>query len=253
MLNELLFSTFYKVVDPLHKLTSSLIPERFFSFSDRLFISDAGLTDPQQMKQHLLSQLVDIQTPDAIGIWPFAPGIWALIGLSIIVILSLMLFRHYKLLNRYRVVALKINHDLRVVYNKSDKSIIALQSYIHDVLTLLKQVTFTAYPKQRAEVAGYPSNNFIQLLFDNLPQSRKHFSIEKIQIPEQLLYGKPDNIDFSVAMFERFAQTWITQHKKNTPIKLQNSIQKNSAINTNKTTHNKINNSGLTEAKHVSV
>lgn len=190
--------------------TSTLV----LSISARLASANAGLTDPQHIKQQLLSQLVDVQTPAPIGLWPFAPGIWAMIFLCLIAISCFVVFRYYKRQNRYRSIALQINNNLRITYNKSSKDVAALQQYIHDGLTLLKQVTFTAYPKQRTDIAGYSSNEFIELLLNNLPNGNKHFAIDKIKIPEQLLYGKPENIDFSVVMFERFVQTWITQHNR---------------------------------------
>lgn len=192
-------------------ITSTLI----LGFNSRLTFANAGLTDPQHIKQQLLSQLVDVQTPVPIGLWPFAPGVWAMIILGLVAISCLVVFCYYKRKNRYRAIALQRNDDLRVAYNKSPKDVAALQQYIHGELTLLKQVTFTAYPKQRADIAGHSSNEFIALLLANLPNSNKHFVLEKMRIPEQLLYGKPESIDFSVVMFERFVQTWISQHSRN--------------------------------------
>lgn len=198
-----------------HKKLSIITSTLVLSISSRLASANAGLTDPQQIKQQLLSQLVDVQTPAPIGLWPFAPGVWAMIFICLASISCWVVFRYYKRQNRYRAIALQIHDDLRITYNKSAKDVAALQQYIHDGLTLLKQVTFTAYPKQRADIAGYSSNQFIELLLNNLPNGDKHFAIDKIRIPEQLLYGKPENIDFSVVMFERFIQTWINQHNRN--------------------------------------
>lgn len=198
-----------------YKKLSIIASTLVLSINSRLTFANAGLTDPQQIKQQLLSQLVDVQTPAPIGLWPFAPGVWAMIFLCLVAISCLVIFLYYKRQNRYRAMALQISNDLRTTYNTSPKDVAALQQYVHDKLTLLKQVTFTAYPKQRADIAGYSSNEFIELLLANLPNSNKHFVLEKIRIPEQLLYGKPESIDFSVIMFERFVQTWINQHSRN--------------------------------------
>lgn len=197
----------------IHKKLS-IITALALSITSKLAFANAGITDPQHIKQQLLSQLADVQTPPPIGLWPLAPGVWAALFVCLVAISCIVVFVYYKRQNRYRSIALHINNDLRITYNKSPKDVSALQQYIHDELTLLKQVTFTAYPKQRADIAGYSSNAFIELLLNNLPNDNKHFAIEKISIPEQLLYGKPENIDFSVVMFERFVQTWINQHNR---------------------------------------
>lgn len=218
ILHNLLFSTVGRVRPYIrqqtHKKLSIITATLTLGVTSQLASANGGLTDPQQIKQQLLSQLVDVQAPTPIGLWPFAPGVWAMIFMCLMVIFCVVVFRYYKHQNRYRVMALQINNDLRATYTNSSKDVVALQKYILDGLTLLKQVTFTAYPKQRADIAGYSSNEFIALLLNNLPNSNKHFDINKIKIPEQLLYGKPENIDFSVTMFERFVQTWINQHNR---------------------------------------
>ena len=218
ILHNLLFSAVGharpNIKQQMHKKLSIITSTLTLGVTSQLASANSGLTDPQQIKQQLLSQLVDVQTPAPIGLWPFAPGVWVTIFICLVAIACLVVFRYYKRQNRYRSIASHINNDLRITYNKSAKDVAALQQYIHDGLTLLKQVTFTAYPKQRADIAGYSSNEFIELLLNNLPNGHKHFAIEKIRIPEQLLYGKPENIDFSVVMFERFVQTWINQHNR---------------------------------------
>lgn len=78
-----------------------------------------------------LADLRDIHMPDAISIWPLAPGWYLLAGLMLLLLVSLYSYYHYwKKHKRYRKQALK---HLSCIYREQDQT-----AFLHAVAELIK-------------------------------------------------------------------------------------------------------------------
>lgn len=81
-----------------------------------------------------LSDLRDIALPEAPGIWPFAPGLWALIGLCVMVGIALSFWAwQRRKQNGYRRAGLQLLANTATTY---------------EVSVLLKRVALAVYPRE---------------------------------------------------------------------------------------------------------
>lgn len=81
-----------------------------------------------------LNNLRDIALPEAPGLWPFAPGLWACIGLASLLGIALV----------WRVW----NHWRRNRYRRAGLLLLANASTNYEVSVLLKRVALAVYPRE---------------------------------------------------------------------------------------------------------
>ena len=190
---------------------------------------------PQQVspqEQELLAQLNDLALPEKIGLWPLAPGIWITLVLFIVIVASaLFLVIHNIKRQAYRRAASKKQHKI-VKHYKLEKSSLQqsnedehriqmnklYQDTVRELLNLLKQTYFTAYPTKRDSVAGHYGTEFISKLRNMLTDQHRQQAWSKVHIDSDYLY-KPASTLSNVKVFENmisqldsFSQNWISYH-----------------------------------------
>lgn len=146
-----------------------------------------------------LAELRDIHLPEAISIWPLAPGWWLLILLTTVGLgISLALWLRYHRSRLYRRQALQQLMRIKVSGSVEASALMAL----------LKQTVDTAYPQR-----GYSSlslQKFLQLLEHSCPGTQ--FIQSKVDL-EAALYTSQATLDAAEAQrLLESAKLWITRH-----------------------------------------
>jgi hypothetical protein len=137
--------------------------------------------DPEQIP------LRDLYLPEAVGLWPFAPGWWILIALAVAGLAYLLRKQIQKWRrNAARRLALRELNRVRAEFEKGA-----------DALTLGKELSelvrrsMLAYAP-RAEVAGLTGDRWLEWLDQNLED--KPFTKGAGKNLESLPYRRPENI-----------------------------------------------------------
>lgn len=107
--------------------------------------------------QDPLAQLRDIHLPEAVGLWPLAPGWWLLIALLIgaIVVGTIYLRRRHQS-NAFKRQAINQLHALEAIREQDGLA------YVQQLNALLKQTALSVHP--RADVAGLSGQQWLQYL-----------------------------------------------------------------------------------------
>mgnify|MGYP003664734591 CR=1 FL=1 len=144
-----------------------------------------------------LEQLRDLQLPDAIGLWPPAPGWWLLIWLG------LKLYR-YRQRNRYRRQALQELARL----GQSDLKQQQPQQWLQQLNQLLRRAALAAYPA--AQVAPLSGTAWVEFLYSSsrLEGFRQPLGCSLASGPYQ------PKIAVDAEALQQLAQQWIRQHRE---------------------------------------
>lgn len=133
-----------------------------------------------------LSRLRDILVPNAPPMWPPALGVWVLLGLVLLALLtvgwrSAMLWR-------------------RNAYRRAGLALLSKAQTAHEVSVLLKRVALVAFPRE--QVASLYGEEWVAFLARTCPRS--DFS--------KLLAVEAGHVDISA--LSEIARIWITMHKR---------------------------------------
>ena len=146
------------------------------------------------MNPEILAQLKDIQTPEAVGIWPLAWGWWAVIILTVLAIISIIVAfvkRHRLLKAKKQALALMASYKTLDARKK-----------VAAVNDLLKRVNL-AY-QNRQDIAELSGNSWA----DWLNQHDKNIQIDAELLT--LIY-QPNCTDEAADLFYLQAKQWINK------------------------------------------
>ncbi|MBM7073098.1 DUF4381 domain-containing protein [Shewanella sp. 202IG2-18] len=110
-----------------------------------------------------LAQLKDIQTPDAIGVWPLAIGYWVALVIAILAIVGLIYF--YKKNKQQSLVKKAALSELNQIEIQNT------QEFAVQINAILKRAALS-YLK-REQVAAIDGENWYQFLDSTLTESKK--------------------------------------------------------------------------------
>lgn len=149
-----------------------------------------------------LAQLKDIHLPDAIGWWPLAPGWYAIITLSIVLILVLATYAYrqhrYALAKKQALLLLaRYQDDYEKEHNTATSSA--------QISELLRRVALVYYP--RTEVASLHGDAWVQFL--NQTSKSVDFNGVRALLLDAPFKASDNNIDLN-PLFTH-AKLWIKQ------------------------------------------
>lgn len=154
-----------------------------------------------------LEQLRDLQLPDAVGLWPPAPGWWllAVLSLGVLFWLGRTLYRRWRT-NRYRKQALRELTQL----GQSELRQQQPQQWLQQLNQLLRRTALTAYPPQA--VAPLSGTAWVDFLYQTsqLEGFRQGAGVCLADGPYQPL--RQDSLDSDT--LQRLARQWIRTHKR---------------------------------------
>ncbi|MDQ2993628.1 MAG: DUF4381 domain-containing protein [Pseudomonadota bacterium] len=111
------------------------------------------------MNDSLLQQLPDIDLPAPIGIWPLAPGWYAVIALVVIflIMIACYLIQRARRLRPRKLILQKLA-DLQQRYARESDAV----AFAAEISALLRKATLIAFP--RREVAGLQGQQWLDFL-----------------------------------------------------------------------------------------
>lgn len=152
-----------------------------------------------------LAQLKDIHLPEPIGIWPPAPGWYALAVLLLLLVMALMMA-----LRRSYVQGLPKRQALRLLQQYEQEHKLGKKDALicARVSELLKRVALAYFPRQ--QVAGLKGEQWIAFL----NQTAKNVDFHKVyvELVEMPYYGGENNRDLSLLF--QMSREWIRQRRK---------------------------------------
>ncbi|RYV02129.1 DUF4381 domain-containing protein [Shewanella sp. OPT22] len=149
-----------------------------------------------------LAQLKDIQTPDAIGVWPLAIGYWVALVIAILAIIGLIYF--YKKNKQQSLVKKAALSELNQMELKTT------QEFAVQINAILKRAALS-YLK-REQVAAIDGENWYQFLDSTLTESQKG----QFKALLNQRYSKQDLSNEQKQQLKTLAILWI---KKSLPLK----------------------------------
>lgn len=161
------------------------------------------------ISQQALAQLKDIHLPEAIGLWPLAPG-WYLLGLLVIGIVTIIAYsiRTRQKLGQPKREALRQLAKFKHLYEQDGNSPLAAAR----ISELLKRVALVYFPRQR--VASLQGLSWVGFLTD----TGKNLNFEQVQNDLLALPYYPveheasKNADLSTLF--TLSSMWIKQRRK---------------------------------------
>lgn len=151
-----------------------------------------------------LSELADIHLPEAVGIWPLAPGWWLVIAvlLALAVWAVILLRRHLHRL-RLRRHALEELDRCRRILERSTGNGQTTVDYVNAVNAVLRRVALTHFP--RRTVAGLTGERWVEFL-------RSHGNLQGLdaRTAEALSQGRfARRCDVDPDVLQQLARQWI--------------------------------------------
>ncbi len=170
--------------------------------------------------------LRDIHLPDPVGLWPLAPGWWALLLLVLFIsAASVFYIRRKRLASAYRREALNALNQLTESYksqeathiNNHSQLIVLKKEYLEKSNTLLKRTALTAYPQAtRLSVAAFTGEQWTGFLYMHCPALSKHTAITEHELADLLKASyqrAPAEIaSVSLNALHDLARYWILHH-----------------------------------------
>lgn len=117
-----------------------------------------------------LSQLADIHLPDAVSIWPLAPGWWLVIVLILAGLcwLGFQSIQKFILNRRLQTAQSELEKSIQTyretIKNKNDDQNKAGLDYLYAVNTVLNRVALYTDPKHSREIAKLTGNHWLEYL-----------------------------------------------------------------------------------------
>ncbi|MFT5084081.1 MAG: hypothetical protein ACI9Y1_002133 [Lentisphaeria bacterium] len=178
--------------------------------------------DAAQQKQALLAQLHEIKTPTEISWWPPAIGWWVILAI-VLISTYFAASRLIRALRRkaYRKFALRTLDQINQQAHTGDANALSANekaqitvTVVKQVMTLLKQTFFTAYPYSRKKIAGIQGHTWLNMLSATCNKSLHFSSLEGFI--EQALYHNVYNTSFTddeqLNHLLDSTHTWIKAH-----------------------------------------
>lgn len=155
---------------------------------------------PVNPTQNILEQLNDIQTPEAIGLWPLAPGWWLLIISSILlIVISAYLIVQYHKKRKQKRQALKALNNLP---EDSDAA---------QLNTLLKRACLAYFPLEM--IANKAGEQWISFLTACLPEKKQHAFKQRYQAQYQASF-LPEQTAADKSLVKQWLQSALPPNKK---------------------------------------
>jgi hypothetical protein len=156
--------------------------------------------------QDPLAELRDIHLPDAVSLWPPAPG-WWLIGL---LLLSALVLVAYQLWRRHQRRAYRRGGDaeLQALYASWQKTR-DTQVFLQNLNALLKRVALRSFPA--TDVAALSGASWTLFLDQNYPGSDT-----PVFAGSALEFGPyaPSVADVDVTLLHEVCQRWVLKHRE---------------------------------------
>ncbi|MGI9286036.1 MAG: DUF4381 domain-containing protein [Pseudomonadales bacterium] len=158
------------------------------------------------MEQNPLDQLRDIHLPEAVGMWPLAPGWWLLLALCLLA-LVLLVWQIYTRQRdtRYRKLAVA---ELEVHYQNFQHSE-ELADYISASQEILRRVALHRYADRRAAIAPLSGSAWISFLDSCI--DKELFSAKFGEALNEANYQRSPVIEPNE--LHRSTLYWLRQHK----------------------------------------
>ena len=157
-------------------------------------------------EQDPLAQLRDIHMPEAVSIWPPAPG-WWLLAIVIIVGITYLTYRiiRHKRDNRYRKLALAQLAKIDLTTRDSAQ-------FLQQLNRLLKQTALAAAPT--TNVAGLSGQHWLHFLDQTANTSAFSEGIGKVLMHGPYQQDADSSIDhsFDKQALKELVHNWIRQH-----------------------------------------
>ena len=157
-------------------------------------------------QQDPLAQLRDIHLPDAVSLWPLAPGWWLLLTLCSLVIGFLVwLALKRKRDKRYRTLAVA---ELEASYQNFQRSN-DTSAYIMSSQEILRRTALYRYADRRASIAPLHGNKWIRFLDSCIDQQL--FASTFGQALDEAHYQRATAVE--AAELHRSALYWLRHHE----------------------------------------
>lgn len=156
--------------------------------------------------QDPLAQLRDIHLPEAVGLWPLAPGWWLLIALLLGALIAggVYLRRRHKS-NDFKREAIRQLHQLAAIREQDSLA------YVQQLNALLKQTALTVHP--RADVASLSGQQWLLYLDQHSNNDDNHFVDGVGQCLADAPY-RPQLATEQLLGLQQLAERWIKQQPK---------------------------------------
>lgn len=198
------------------------------------------ITQITPQEQALIAKLVDIETPEPIGLWPFSVAIWGIILFLVAScgVATYYFFRQHTQ-NNYKRIALAELGKIRDAYTTTPITDASIEQLFRQTNTLLKRCCFTANPNLRHILSRQWGASFYEFLLENLnfhdQKDRDTWKPELFATWEKLsLYAGSEinNRDYEpiIDRYFEFTEHWIKRHKRNNLFKLKNNKQNSTPI-----------------------
>lgn len=152
--------------------------------------------------QDPLAQLRDIRLPDAVGLWPLAPGWWLLIIVALgALIAGVIYLRRRHRGNAFKREAIKQLQQLDAVRERDGLA------YVQQLNALLKQTALTVHP--RANVASLSGKQWLHYL-DQHSSGQNDFVNGAGQCLADAPY-RPQLASAELQALRQLAEQWIKQ------------------------------------------
>ncbi len=152
-----------------------------------------------------LAQLRDIHLPDAVGVWPPAPGWWILGALLLCCLTAagLWLRRRY-LRDLFRRQALSLLEESFKVWQQDQHH----QHYLGEVNAILKRVALLRFPDK--QTAGLSGQAWMEFLDGTAPDSGQGFAGSALA--EGAYGGKVEH--HAIEQVQRLSSAWLRSHRE---------------------------------------
>lgn len=144
-----------------------------------------------------LADLKDIHLPDPVSWWPPAPGWWALVVLTILLVLLIIFGYKQWQKNAYRRLALKELNDIATNMNETDAG-----HYLDTIAELIRRTALAAPVNQ--PIAHWQGTKWLEYLQQHMPEEQAHtIAIDRYQ----------PLIDIDKEKLTNATRQWIKGHK----------------------------------------
>ena len=162
-----------------------------------------SMQNMQDPTQQLLAQLHDLKTPEAIGLWPLAPGWWILGGLVLLIFVGAGLTGQSAVRRSHTRKRHQLLGAVKLDSLANKQSQLNDMTFCQEFLTCLRQIAYTANPGLRQRLGttfgGKSLDELIQLLDKkSIEQLTSQFNLETLRNQlETALYQAPEQSNLS--------------------------------------------------------
>lgn len=155
--------------------------------------------------EELLTQLKDIHEPEAIGIWPMAPGWWIVsIALLLIIISSIYAWRKHVKNSAWKKEAIKAIEQLEQRTNRN-----SAQETVRQINRIIKQIAL--YKVQDPSISALTGEPWAEFLHTFLGGGKRSmvFTDAQIALLAEGQYQQAPTIDIQALLSS--AQQWVRE------------------------------------------